>query len=100
MLFLVAIAVGGWNHFSTRPVARASGALAPATPLQVERAGLPAFSIDDYRITASAEFSVEARVLGTETYRTGREADISPIDLALGWGPMSDSAVLDRLKIS
>ena len=99
-LFLIAIAAGAWNHFSTRPVAHESGALAPGTPVQVERAGLPAFSIDDYRIIAAAEFSVEARVLGTETYRSGREADVSPIDLALGWGPMSDSAVLDRLKIS
>jgi hypothetical protein len=27
-------------------------------------------------------------------------ADLSPVDLALGWGPMSDETVLDQLDIS
>ena len=30
----------------------------------------------------------------------GREADISPTDLALGWGRMTDDAVISRLDIS
>ena len=47
-----------------------------------------------------AGFSVEARVLGREAYRLGREADYSPLDLALGWGRMADEAVLARLSIS
>ena len=38
-------------------------------------------------------------VLGTEHYRLGREAELSPVDLALGWGPMADDAVLDRIDI-
>ncbi len=33
-------------------------------------------------------------------YRYDREAKLVPIDLAVGWGPMSDQAVLDRLKIT
>jgi hypothetical protein len=99
-LFLVAIAAGGWQHFSTRPISHAEGAIAPGVPLQVNRSSLPSFSVENYQITPAAEFSLEARVLSTETYHAGREADLSPIDLALGWGPMSDSAVLDRLQIS
>ena len=99
-LFLVAIAAGAWHHYSTRPVSHADGTLAPGDPVQVDRSGLPPFSVEDYQVTPAAEFSLEARVLSTETYHTGREADLSPIDLALGWGPMSDSAVLDRLQIS
>jgi hypothetical protein len=99
-LFLIAIAAGAWNHFSTRPISHAEGAIAPAVPVQVDRSGLPPFSVENYHITPAAEFSLEARVLATETYHAGREADLSPIDLALGWGPMSDSAVLDRLRIS
>lgn len=99
-LFLVAITVGAWNHFSSRPITRSDGAIAPANPVQVERSGLPSFVVDNYRITPAAEFSLEARVLSTEKYHMGREADLSPIDLALGWGPMSDNAVLDRLQIS
>ncbi len=47
-----------------------------------------------------AGFSVEARVLGREDYRLGREAEFSPTDLALGWGRMADDTVLAQLTIS
>ena len=30
----------------------------------------------------------------------GREADLSPVDVAFGWGRMSDPAVIERLTIS
>src|SRR5690606_9037265 len=39
-------------------------------------------------------------VLGVKQYSTGREAEVSPLDLAVGWGPMSDSSVLERINIS
>ncbi len=99
-LFVAAVAAGAWHYFATRPLEHTAGEIAPADPVQVERAGLPRFEVKGYRITPLADFSVEARVLSTENYHAGREADLSPVDLALGWGPMSDSAVLDRLNIS
>lgn len=46
-----------------------------------------------------AKYNLKARVLGKERYRFDPGADISPIDLALGWGPMSDQKVLDQLEI-
>ena len=51
-------------------------------------------------LTPLAGFSVDARVLSREDYHLGRESDLSPTDLALGWGPMRDDAVLSRLDIS
>ena len=39
-------------------------------------------------------------MLGTEHYRLDREARLSPVDLALGWGRMSDTAVLERIRIT
>jgi hypothetical protein len=98
-LLFVAMIAGAWNHFSSRPVDHARGTLAPKAPVQLDRSGLPSFSVRGYQIMPAAEFSLEARVLSTEAYHVGREADLSPVDLALGWGPMSDSAVLDRLQI-
>lgn len=47
-----------------------------------------------------AGFSVAARVLSREDYEHDREATFSPVDLALGWGPMRDDAVLSQLDIS
>jgi hypothetical protein len=55
---------------------------------------------DDYRITPLAEFEAKALVLHLKRYHSGRESDLSPIDLALGWGPMSDQSVVDQLDIS
>src|SRR5690606_18040291 len=46
-----------------------------------------------------AGFRLSARVLSREDYSTGREARFSPTDLALGWGPMGEDAVLSRLRI-
>ena len=68
-------------------------------PVQSSEAG-PALQRAGYVIEPLASYEVRARVLSIERYRMGREADLSPVDFALGWGPMSDTAVLDRLNIS
>lgn len=49
---------------------------------------------------ALAEFSLTARVLGKKEYYTGTESMISQYDLALGWGQMSDSKILDDIVIT
>ena len=76
------------------------GQVAPNDPVQTRVDKAPLIRHDDYLIEPVARFEVEARVLGTERYRMGREADLSPMDLALGWGPMSDQSVLDHISIS
>jgi hypothetical protein len=86
ILFAIALAAGAWQHFSSRPVAHGAGVIAPQTPVQTDRDDLAAFSVQGYRVQPVAEFAVEARVLSTETCPAGREADLSPLDLALGWG--------------
>jgi len=58
------------------------------------------FKTGGYTITPLASFQVEARVLGAKHYSIDREADLAPVDLALGWGPMSQQGVLDALSIS
>jgi hypothetical protein len=99
-LLVLAVTAGAWHYLATRPASHAPGPIAPQAPVQVNRSGMPAFSAAGYRITPVAEFSLQARVLSTKRYYLGRGAALSPIDLALGWGPMSDSAVLGRLQIS
>lgn len=70
-------------------------------PLQTDAPrGLSLPAIGDGSLSPLAGFSVEARVLGREDYRIGREATFSPTDLALGWGRMADEAVLAQLDIS
>ena len=76
---------------SRGPVAEAP-AQSSTSAAAIERAG--------YTIEPVADYSVRARVLSVERYRVDRGAELSPVDFALGWGPMSDSAVVDRLSIS
>jgi hypothetical protein len=58
------------------------------------------FPFKDYRIQALASFEAKARVLSRKDYRRGRESDLSPIDLALGWGPMSREDIIRKIDIS
>ena len=53
-----------------------------------------------YRIVPLEDFSIEARVLSAKRYRFDRESDLAPIDLALGWGPMANPAVLQKVSVS
>lgn len=72
-----------------------------AAPLQSALPGGIALPpLGDAKVQPLAGFSIEARVLGREDYHFGREAEFSPTDLALGWGRMTEDAVLSRLEIS
>jgi hypothetical protein len=51
-------------------------------------------------LTPRARYDITARILSTERYRFDRLAALVPEDLALGWGPMSDTQVLATMDIS
>jgi hypothetical protein len=67
--------------------------------MQTEQAA-PPFRLGNATITPLAGFSVGARVLSREDYSFDRGARFSPLDLALGWGPMSQPGLADRLSVS
>lgn len=70
-------------------------------PLQTDvPRGVAGFLIDNAVVKPLAGFSIDARVLGREDYRFGRESAFSPTDLALGWSRMREDAVIARLDIS
>ncbi len=85
---------------SSSEIRHGAGVIAPTLPQQRRIPNPEPFEWQGYTITPLATFEVEARVLSKERYWLGREAELSPIDLALGWGPMSNEAVLDEIKIS
>lgn len=99
---LLVLVLGGWWLSSGEPAAvvRAPGVLVGEAPVQGPVQGAPPQWLGDFRVQALHSFVVRGRVLGREDYRFGTEAELSPMDLALGWGRMSDSAVLERLSIS
>lgn len=82
-----------------RTVSYGPGIMAPDEPVQVDLRGTPTFIHEGFSLTPVAEFDVHARVLSRKDYTRDGGADISPVDLALGWGRMSDESVYGQLKI-
>jgi hypothetical protein len=84
-----------------RPIHYPPGVLIESEPVQM---GLPAnaatIHYGDFQLKPLAWFSLDARVLHRRNYRYDAQAPLVPTDLALGWGPMSDQQVIDKLNIS
>ena len=97
---LVVISVAGlYFKWSSRAIHHPPGILAPDKPYQKKLEKGKAFQHGEYQISPLADFQITARVLCRENYYLDRESDISPVDFALGWGRMSDEAVLANFSI-
>jgi hypothetical protein len=100
LFIVVVIVVGAYQWWGAQAITHPPGVIAPRQPVQSRLDVATPFAHKGYTLTPLAGFSVEARVLGREDYSFDRESELAPIDLALGWGPMSDQAVLDGIEIS
>ncbi|HZP58812.1 MAG TPA: hypothetical protein VFB27_00710 [Opitutaceae bacterium] len=99
ILALLALAAALWLVFHESP-ARWTGMPAPKDPVQTAGNLPPPFRHGEYLVTPLATYSITAIVLHRERYRYDTGAELSPVDLALGWGPMSIASVLNELSIS
>lgn len=97
---ILASVIAAYRGWSRESIVHAPGVLVPETPRQKDLTPGKLWQKDDFFINALAEYNIRARVLSTEPYWFGRESKLSPVDFALGWGPMSDQSILDRIKIS
>lgn len=111
---LLAAAIGWWYSpvSPRRPHghAAAEGTVTCTLPPRVDAfepprqtpvpAALAPFRLQAATLMPLAGFSIDAKVLSRKEYRSGREAELSPLDLALGWGRMREDAVIGRLDIT
>lgn len=106
LLVIAAVLLAGYQWAASRPLDRRPGVIAPGDPVQTALdtsapgAAGPLDAGHDYHLTPRARFSATVRVLARERYYIDALAPIAPVDLAVGWGPMSDSAVLAAFDIS
>jgi hypothetical protein len=100
ILLFVGLA-GGWHWWThDRPVSRAAGVAAADDPVQRDLDPPTRFDARGYTFVARARYDIAARVLRKEIYRLDGGAGVAPVDLAVGWGPMSDTRVIDQLEFS
>jgi hypothetical protein len=86
--------------FSGGAIERPPGQLASAVPKQTEPEVDDRISVGDFTLTPRARYEIEARVLSTERYRVDPGAALAPIDFAVGWGPMSDTSVIEHFRVT
>jgi hypothetical protein len=89
-----------WRLYSNRDIEQAPGVLAAAEPVQHLIDAAPVIERGDFRLRPRADFEATVRILRREDYTLGEMASLVPTDFAVGWGRMSDSAVLARIDIS
>ena len=99
LLAFVALVVGTWFVFHDAD-ASWRGMPAAGDPTQTSIGLPPAFTHDGYTIKPLASYRIRAVVLSRSRYRNDASAGLAPVDLALGWGPMSVSGVINGLSIS
>lgn len=99
MVLIALISYGGYQSYSKRAVQHEAGELAPKAPSQ-QAPNAATIKLNGYTVIPVQAYAIEARVLSVKEYSSGRESDLSPLDLALGWGKMSDEAVLSDIRIS
>ena len=98
-LIAVALLWLGYRHF-TAPIVYPPGVLIASDPEQTDLPNEGSIQHGDFQLKALARFSIDARLLHSKRYRWDQQSALVPVDLAVGWGKMSDQAVLDQIKIS
>lgn len=99
VVLLVLISLGYLTYNKLEQKRLAGYVTVAEQPVQ-ESTDAPAMQLMGYEIEPVAHYEIRAKVLSIERYRTGHDADLSPVDFALGWGPMSDNAIIKQLNIT
>ncbi len=76
------------------------GRAAPDAPLQENVFPVKTRKIKNFTLKLHNSFELKALVLSKANYNLDTEAGISPTDLALGWGPMSNPGPLRSINIT
>lgn len=96
----VIIIILGYFFYPETVITYPPGITAPDQPRQTKLTDNKEWTVGEFNIIALAEYNIKARVLSRNNFSLGEESKLSPFDLALGWGPMSDQSVIDKIDVS
>lgn len=98
ILGLLVLLAGLQILFTPGSVTLGPGVYVESVPFQTPPISKEPIEVGDFTITPMAEFQLDAKILSRKRYYFDYGAKLSPVDLALGWGSMSDEAVIDDLS--
>lgn len=100
LLSVLLVVLGIVFYEMMRPVGQPPGILAPDPPtVTAAPEQAPVFERDGHVMTGLAQFKAKARVVSIERYGKDRQAKIAPLDIALGWGAMSDTTTFKGVDV-
>ena len=99
-IITISVVIGAVIFWPSNEIIHPPGVLVEEYPVSTPTKGEKTWKMEDYNFKALREVHIKARVLSKEGYWMDAESELSPYDLALGWGPLSDQAVLDGLEIT
>ena len=85
--------------FKSKEIHQPAGVLAPNPPTQKKIAKNSNWVKDNYNFVSIANFEARANVLSISSYNYDEMNEFSPVDIALGWGRMSDQQITDQIDI-
>jgi len=100
LIVLIIIPAIAYLFWPEKIITYPAGITAPENPKQNNLPEIKIWDKDEFHFKALAEYKIKARVLSRNNFSVGKESEVSPVDFALGWGPMSDQSIIDKIKIS
>lgn len=100
IISVILLGIGAYLFWPEKVITYPAGMTAPEQPVQTNLSVAKEWEKNEFGFKALAEYKIKARVLSRNSFSVGKESKISPVDFALGWGPMSDQAVIDRIKVT
>jgi hypothetical protein len=99
-ILLLLVTTLTWWWWSSRPLRYPDGVLVAESPVQEDISPKALPDRNGFHLTPVARYHLRARVLGTKRYHAGLQSHLVPVDVAIGWGRMSDQAALDQLRLT
>lgn len=96
-ILVLCIALIGYPKTSIVPP---PGVMIHESPRQSTPSDASTWSVGTYLISPLADYEIDARILLRKRYWIGKESSLSPLDLALAWGPMSDTKNVEKVTFS
>jgi len=100
LIVLIIIPAIAYLFWPEKIITYPAGITAPENPKQNNLTEIKIWDKDEFHFKSLAEYKIKARVLSRNNFSVGKESEVSPVDFALGWGPMSDQSIIDKIKIS